>query len=82
MALPGPIIRRRREAHFLPAGQLFALNPDRETSITATVGTVWVTTEGHYRDHVLRVGDTMVVPAGRKTVAEAMEGDGWLEVVG
>ena len=56
----------------LQPGQVVALQDAAGTRIVAQRGTVWVTEEGDFSDHIVGPGESLVLRRGGRALVQAM----------
>jgi hypothetical protein len=57
----------------LAAGEVVTLDDARGVRIQAGAGSVWVTEEADFQDHILEPGDALVVAHDGRTIIQAMQ---------
>jgi hypothetical protein len=63
---------RGDEAVALEAGEVITLDDAEGFRINAHAGTVWVTEEDDYADHIVSAGDSLVIDKPGRTVVQAL----------
>jgi hypothetical protein len=63
----------------LEAGQVVTLDDAAGRSISARMGTVWVTEEGNRKDYIVGPGEVLVVKADGRTVLQALQ-PAWISI--
>jgi len=56
----------------LQTGQVLTLDDAAGRRISAAMGTVWVTEEGEREDHIVLMGDSLLVANDGRTVVQAL----------
>ena len=63
----------------LKTGDVITLDDAQGLSIHARVGTVWVTEEDDFEDHIVAAGDALVIDKPGRTVVQALA-PAWISI--
>ncbi len=72
-------LRRDDPVLTLRTGEVLTLDDAKGLRIDARVGTVWVTEENDYEDHIVAAGDALVIDKPGRTVVQALA-PAWISI--